>query len=650
MFSQNRRIRQLTSLLISNVALTLGGILLTTGVTAQAAGAPEAPKVTDALKLTPVQKDVEYDRPTAEIAAKCTIKAEKIGNQTGWVIRDPSGTILREFVDSNGDNIVDRWSYYLDGVEVYRDIDSDFNGKADAYRWLNTAGTRWGIGKKEDGTIDSWKQISAEEVTSEIVAAIRTKDQKRFERLLLSPAELKNLGQGDDKAKTIADKIAKASATFSDLVKTQKAITPKSVWINFAASKPGLVPAGTGGSTADLSVYENVVAMSETEGKHGQIMVGTLVKVGDVWRVIDAPKISNDAGNEFASAGFFFASNTKPLEKIETANPPSDSAQAAIAELEKIDSLIAKSNSAKERADLHERRADMLEKLVETASEKDRAQWAHQLADAISAAVQSGEYPKGIDRLRAFQEQLAKGSSEKDLVAYVRFRTMTAEYAQAIQAPGADFAKVQEAWLLGLEKFVGEFPKTPDGAEAMLQLGIAQEFAGQEEKAKKWYDQILTNYPGTVHAKKATGSIARLNSVGKPLALKGKMVDGKEFDVSQLRGKVVLVQYFAAWCEPAKADMAQLKDLQAKYAKEGFAVVSVSLDSETKILADYLAQEKGRLAWPVLFEQGGLESRYALEMGIHTLPTMILLDAKGKVVSRSVHISELDAELKAQFR
>ena len=55
-----------------------------------------------------------------------------------------NGKILRKFVDTNGDNIVDQWGYFNDGVEVYRDIDSNFNGKADQYRWLNTAGTRWG--------------------------------------------------------------------------------------------------------------------------------------------------------------------------------------------------------------------------------------------------------------------------------------------------------------------------------------------------------------------------------------------------------------------------------------------------------------------------------------------------------------------------
>ena len=643
MLLHSRRIRQLAYFAVLALGVTASQYPV------RAANPPGTPSVEQALKLTPIQKDVEYDRPSPDEAAKCTIKAEKLGNQTGWVVRDGSGTILREFVDSNGDNIVDRWSYYLDGVEVYRDIDSDFNGKADSYRWLNTAGIRWGIDKNEDGIIDYWKVISAEEVSSEIVAAIRAKDQKRFERLLLTPSELKTLGLSDEKAKSVSDKLAKAGTAFAELVKTQKTVTAKTNWVHFAATRPGVVPAGTAGSTSDLLVYENALAMIETEGKHTQVVVGTLIKVGDVWRVIDAPQVSGDGNTELASAGFFFVSNTKRPDKIENVpGAPTDATQKAMADLEKYDVQIGKSTSAKERAELNDKRAELLEQIVEDAGEKDKASWVRQLADSISAAVQSGEYPTGIERMKKFQEKLAKTTDDQDLLSYLKFRTMTADYAQAVQAPGADFGKIQEGWLAGLEKFVADYPKGADAAEALLQLGVAQEFAGQEEKAKQWYNQIMANFPGTANAKRASGSITRLDSVGKGITLRGKTVDGKSFDLSQLRGKTVLVQYWATWCEPAKADMAQLKELQAKYTKEGFVVVGVSLDTEAKTLTDFLGRNK--LPWPVLFETGGLDSRYAYELGIHTLPTMILLDAKGNVLNRNVHISELDNDLRAQFK
>ena len=96
------------------------------------------PTVEQALNLTPVQAGVDYDRPGPQDIPKCKITAKKINGQVGWIVEGPDGAILRKFVDTNGDNVVDQWSYYKDGVEVYRDIDSNFNGKADQHRWFNT--------------------------------------------------------------------------------------------------------------------------------------------------------------------------------------------------------------------------------------------------------------------------------------------------------------------------------------------------------------------------------------------------------------------------------------------------------------------------------------------------------------------------------
>ena len=53
-------------------------------------------------------------------------------------------------------------------------------------------------------------------------------------------------------------------------------------------------------------------------------------------------------------------------------------------------------------------------------------------------------------------------------------------------------AKVQEKWLADLQAFVGKYPKSADAAEALLQLGMYQEFVGKTEEATKWYQQLVT--------------------------------------------------------------------------------------------------------------------------------------------------------------
>jgi thiol-disulfide isomerase/thioredoxin len=575
------------------------------------------------------------------------MKAEKINGHTGWIVRDPNGLVLREFVDTNRDNTVDRWSYFKNGVEVYRDFDEDFDSKADNHRWLNTAGTRWGVDKGEDGRIDFWKVISPEEVSSELVMSLRDRDPQRFTRLLLTESELTALGLGGSKTKEIAAKLEEASRQFSILMGRQKLVNAKTAWIHFAANKPAMVPAGTEGSKSDLVVYENVMAMIETDGKSDQLPIGTVIKVGEIWRLIDVPPITGATDKAHGFTAFIpYREPTQGFE--EGSGAPSEKVQQFIEEVQKLDSEITKTAAKEQQAKLNERRADALVKIIEEVEPKERGVWVRGFADTVSAAVQTGTYPDGVERLEAMFEQLNK-ADDKELAAYVRFRQMTAEYGASVQnAKQDEFAKIQSTWEENLEKFASEFPESPDTADAMLQLGQAQELAGQADKAKTWYAKIVQNFPELASAKKAAGAVVRLDSVGKSISLRGKAVTGESVDLARLKGKVVLIHYWATWSEPCKVELAQLKELQAKYGKEGFTLIGVSLDNDGQDLVDYL--KRNRIPWPQLFEPGGFDSRYANELGILTLPTMILIDDKGKVLNRGIHITQVDNELRGLFK
>lgn len=609
------------------------------------------PTIDQALKLAPVQKDVEYDSPAPGDIAKCTIKAEKVGGQTGWVVRGPNGQVLRQFVDTNGDNVVDRWSYFKDGVEVYRDIDENFNGKADQHRWFNTSGLRWGLDPNEDGKIETWKIISPEEVTAEVVMAIRDKDTARFNRLLLTQAEAKALGLGAAKTKQLEERIAGATEKFSSLAHSQRAITPNTQWVHFGGSRPGIVPAGTDGATSDVTAYENVVAMIETDGKDGQVSVGTLVKVGDVWRVINAPIIL-DPNNKLAEVdGFFFQTSTRPNETATAENnpdAPTEKVQKMMDELSKLDEAAGRATTEAESTRLNDRRVEIMLSILDEVGEKDHTQWVKQFADSVSAAAQTGTYPTGVDKLKDMLDRLDKNPQDSALVPYVKFRFLTADYGAKLQKHEIDFVKVQAEWLDNLEKFVQDYPKAPDTAEALLQLGVAQEFAGQETKAKKWYGQLVSDFETTASATKARGALNRIDSVGKTMELRAKNVNGQPEDLAKYHGKYVLVHYWSTWCEPCKTDFAELKELYAKYGKSGFTLIGVNVDGSLADANDYLS--KNRLPWPQLWEAGGLDGRLANEMGILTLPTMILVDDKGTVVNRNVHITELESELKSHLK
>ena len=625
------------------------GLSLLVGQTASSQTASSQPTIAQALALSPMQKDVSYDRPTSAEAAKCSIQAEDSKGTTGWTVRGPAGETLRRFLDTNGDKKVDRWCYYQNGIEVYRDVDANFNGKADQYRWLGTAGTRWGLDANEDGRIDQWRSISAEEVTAELVAAIRDRDAARFGRLVLTPTELKTLGLGTKMQEALYQKTRQAAGNFSKQVARQPVVARDSKWIDFGGLQPGVVPAGTNGSTKDVVVYENVVAMIETNGKHGQLQVGTLIRVGDKWRVVDVPT-GLSPGTDDAVAGFFFqASHSAPSATVpDMGEGISREIQDLVTALEENDKQLARTTSAKDLARLHAQRADLLSKLAQGSEGEDRDVWMRQLADAISAAVQSGAYPAGTERLEKLYEQVRQGSFSSNLVGYVKFRYMSSAYTTSLQDPKADFAKIQESWLKSLEKFVDDFAKSNDAAEAMLQLAIAQEFAGEEDQARRWYQRIVTDFPSNSIAGKARGAIRRIDSVGKSIPIRGRSIQGKTLDLASYRGKLVLVHYWATWCEPCKQDIDTLKHLQASYGRNGFSLIGISLDSQPQELSSYLRSK--HISWPQIYEPGGLDSRLATEMGVFTLPVMLLVDERGQVINRNIHVSELEAELEKRAK
>ena len=97
------------------------------------------------LQVTPSQDGVDYDRPKPEDVPRCKISVKKIEGHIGWIVESPDGLLLRKFLDTTGDNVVNQWSLDKDGVEVYRENATRPTGKKDEFRWLNTAGTRWGV-------------------------------------------------------------------------------------------------------------------------------------------------------------------------------------------------------------------------------------------------------------------------------------------------------------------------------------------------------------------------------------------------------------------------------------------------------------------------------------------------------------------------
>ena len=623
-----------TSFLISFVLLSFSGWTSLVHAETQ-------PNLRKAMSLHPVQKSVDYEIPERTILTQCKIETYNMNNQAGWIVRHPAGYLLRRFVDTNADKIVDQWSYYRDGLEIYRDLDTNFNNRADQYRWFNQGGTRWGIDSNEDGTIDRWHMLSAEEATSEAVSALAEGDFARLNMVLLSESDLKQL-QLDERIHDFHRLRNSIRQQFQKIVQSDQ-VSRHLQWVRFDGSVPALVPATTTGSDKELLVYQNVFTLTETKEQTRLFYVGEMVRVGYTWKLMTVPY--PQTGQPISLNNWLIQS---PLANTElnssTTNNYPPGLQKLLTQLQDLDESSTITSAP---GQYHASRSNILEKIVTTVPKNERSQWILQLADELVTGIQSSQYPEGLKRLENLQVQLQKANAPKSLLAMVAYRHMSAVYLAQLQAPNAAYEQIQSNWVNRLKGFINQNPQAKDTPDAILQLSITYEFADNEPMARQWYQKLSKQFSGSPQALKAKGALRRLNLVGQNFDFKGKGLRAASINAEDYRGQVLLVSFWATWCEPCKTNMKTLQELYQAYHNKGFEILGVNLDSQTSKVNRYV--RKSQIGWPQIHEPGGLESRPANELGIITVPSMILVDEKGRVISRDIQLAELETELRRRL-
>ncbi len=123
-----------------------------------------------------------------------------------------------------------------------------------------------------------------------------------------------------------------------------------------------------------------------------------------------------------------------------------------------------------------------------------------------------------------------------------------------------------------------------------------------------------------------------------------KTIDNKTVKLSDLKGKVVLLDFWATWCGPCLMELPNVKKLYAAYKDKGFEIIGISADETVEDLSKLVEQED--LQWPQIFDGGDKADSIQEQYGVMKYPTTILLDKEGKISAIDVRGEEMEAAVK----
>jgi cytochrome c biogenesis protein CcmG/thiol:disulfide interchange protein DsbE len=147
---------------------------------------------------------------------------------------------------------------------------------------------------------------------------------------------------------------------------------------------------------------------------------------------------------------------------------------------------------------------------------------------------------------------------------------------------------------------------------------------------------------------KASGTKNERKDAGAPAPeVTLKDLDGKDVSISQFKGKVVLVNFWATWCEPCRFEIPWLIEMQQKYGAKGFTVLGVAMDDEgRKIVAPFVEKErfdvngsKSQMNYPIVIGNEAAADKFG---GLLGFPTSVLISRDGKQIKRITGLISYD--------
>ncbi len=203
-------------------------------------------------------------------------------------------------------------------------------------------------------------------------------------------------------------------------------------------------------------------------------------------------------------------------------------------------------------------------------------------------------------------------------------------------------------FLLGrLDGYVQADPASEFAPAMFARLIQEAESKTDRAAADRYFQQLKKHHPNGMMTQMTTSWLKRRRAVGKPFELSFTSTDGRRIDLKKLRGRVILIDFWASWCMPCRVGVPHLKELYSKYHAKGFELIGVSLDRSRFDMNSYLKTVE--LPWPIFFDVKAVGDLTAY-WGVEQIPTYFVVDKKGLLRSTDARgqLDELIPKLLAE--
>ncbi|MDR1492042.1 MAG: TlpA family protein disulfide reductase [Planctomycetaceae bacterium] len=287
----------------------------------------------------------------------------------------------------------------------------------------------------------------------------------------------------------------------------------------------------------------------------------------------------------------------------------------------------------------------LLKKTDATDEQKEEArEWKLR---AIIMGTIADDADKALTEIEAYRKELAAEKQDfqyavQNAIFQIKLsrNVKTAIESGGSQADGFKKTLAEAKAFLEKEKFVPQYvmiamflidiaERVDEGGKDGLQLLAIRELKPFLEKSDSpEAEEALTSLEGRFRFAKLSGSEIELECV---------LLDGKKLNIKDLRGKVVLIDFWATWCGPCLASVPVLTKLYEQYHDRGLEIIAYSVDEDINALKSF--EEKSPHPWNVASVALSTKQKltdYATYYGVTGIPTFVLVGKDGKVLSAIV--------------